>query len=206
MIGYSPIHKGYKCLNPTGKVYVARNIQFNESEFPYTELFTSHKTVNSSSKFPQSDNPFTVLNYQSISQDSSSTYPSVSIPDPGASSDSTALHTSPFISSHSISSTLPPTNTEPCSTHHPSTSTQTKISLPAHNTNSMVIRSKAGIFKPKSHLAVSQELEPTSVKIALSDPKWKQAMQIDALQVNDTWELVPKEATQKIIGNKWCLG
>ena len=70
----------------------------------------------------------------------------------------------------------------------------------------MVTRSKTGIFKPKSYLAVSQELEPTSVKIALSDPKWKQAMQIDALQVNDTWELVPKEATQKIIGNKWCLG
>ena len=71
----------------------------------------------------------------------------------------------------------------------------------------MVTRSKAGIFKPKSYLAVTQELEPTSVKVALSDPRWKQAMQaeFDALQINETWELVPKETTQKIIGNKWVF-
>ena len=43
--------------------------------------------------------------------------------------------------------------------------------------------------------------------MALSDPRWKQAMQaeFDALQINETWELVPKETTQKIIGNKWVF-
>ena len=50
MIGYSPIHKGYKCLDHTGKVYVARHIQFNKFEFPDTELFSFNKSVNSSSK------------------------------------------------------------------------------------------------------------------------------------------------------------
>ena len=29
--------------------------------------------------------------------------------------------------------------------------------------------------------------------------------EFDALQVNETWDLVPKEATQKIISNKWVF-
>ena len=176
MIGYSPIHKGYKCLDPTRKVYVARHIKFNEFEFPYTELFSIHKTVNSSSKFHQSESPFTVLNFQSISYDSSSTYPSASNPVSDAGSDSNVLNSTPPLSTQSISPNLQHTNTRPCSTHNPSTSPQTQNSPPAHNTHSMVTRSKAGIFKPKSYLAVTQELEPTSVKVALSDPRWKQAM------------------------------
>ena len=43
MISYSPIHKGYTCLDSTGKTYIARHVQFNESEFPYSELFPSTK-------------------------------------------------------------------------------------------------------------------------------------------------------------------
>ena len=43
MIGYSPIHKGYKFLDSTGKTYIARLVQFNELEFPYSELFLSTK-------------------------------------------------------------------------------------------------------------------------------------------------------------------
>ena len=38
-IGYSTAHKGYKCLHPSGKVYLARHVIFNEKEFPYCDLF-----------------------------------------------------------------------------------------------------------------------------------------------------------------------
>lgn len=41
MIGYSLMHKRYKCLDSTGKIYVARHVKFNESEFPYSYIFPS---------------------------------------------------------------------------------------------------------------------------------------------------------------------
>lgn len=71
----------------------------------------------------------------------------------------------------------------------------------------MLTRSKDGIFKTKSYLAVSQKLEPSSVKLALTDPKWRQAMQdeFNALQENKTWILVPREAAHKVVGNKWVF-
>lgn len=52
----------------------------------------------------------------------------------------------------------------------------------------MVTKSKAGIFKPKTYLAVVQKLKPQSAKTALADVLWKQAMQeeFDALQKNAT--------------------
>ena len=35
-IGYSPSHKGYKCLHASGKIYIARHVVFYELTFPYT--------------------------------------------------------------------------------------------------------------------------------------------------------------------------
>jgi hypothetical protein len=35
-IGYSPSHRGYKCLHlPTGRIYISRNVIFDESTFPF---------------------------------------------------------------------------------------------------------------------------------------------------------------------------
>jgi hypothetical protein len=38
-IGYSAIHKGYKCLEPkTGRVYISRDVVFDEQIFPFEDL------------------------------------------------------------------------------------------------------------------------------------------------------------------------
>ena len=40
----------------------------------------------------------------------------------------------------------------------------------------MVTRAKSGIFKPKTYLTATQDIEPTNVKAALAYQKWYVAM------------------------------
>src|ERR1044072_4068517 len=39
-LGYSTMHKGYKCLTPDEKIIISKDVIFNESAFPYSKLFT----------------------------------------------------------------------------------------------------------------------------------------------------------------------
>jgi histone deacetylase 1/2 len=68
----------------------------------------------------------------------------------------------------------------------------------------MITRGKTGKLKPKVFLA---ELEPKNVKTALSEPKWRLAMQVEykALVDNKTWTLVPLPPHRKAIGCKWIF-
>jgi histone deacetylase 1/2 len=68
----------------------------------------------------------------------------------------------------------------------------------------VVTRAKTGNLKPKVFLA---SIEPTTVKSALADPNWLQAMQAEykALMDNNTWSLVPLPPHRKAIGCKWIF-
>ena len=48
-IGYSPSHKGYKCVHASGKIYIARHVVFDEFTFPYTtdSVFLKHSASDS---------------------------------------------------------------------------------------------------------------------------------------------------------------
>lgn len=35
-VGYSPFHKGFKCLTPFGKLIISRHVLFNENSFPFS--------------------------------------------------------------------------------------------------------------------------------------------------------------------------
>lgn len=71
-------------------------------------------------------------------------------------------------------------------------------------------RSKNNIHKPihklnlNAQLVNNTDLEPTTVTHAIKDPKWHYAMseEYDALVWNGTWELVPSDPTQNLVGCK----
>ncbi|CAH9063661.1 unnamed protein product [Cuscuta epithymum] len=45
-IGYAPGYKGYRCLDPlTGRVYISRDVQFHEHNFPYPHLVRCPPTM-----------------------------------------------------------------------------------------------------------------------------------------------------------------
>jgi histone deacetylase 1/2 len=72
----------------------------------------------------------------------------------------------------------------------------------------MATRPKHGIVQPRLHpTLLLTELEPTSYKTALKDPKWLAAMkdEYNALLNNNTWTLTPLPSDRKVIGCKWVF-
>ena len=46
-LGYSPMHKGYKCLDRTsGRVYISRDVVFDETVFPFSNPGVSTPVIN----------------------------------------------------------------------------------------------------------------------------------------------------------------
>jgi len=72
----------------------------------------------------------------------------------------------------------------------------------------MQTRTKSVIRKPKvilSHDTYFVGLEPTSFSQAFKVSKRKEAMpkEFNALVANDTWDLVPSQPIQNLVGCKW---
>lgn len=65
-LGYSSVHKGYKCLSADGHIYISKDVQFHEARFPYPELFPSSSTLvtstTSASWFPSASPPIPTFN------------------------------------------------------------------------------------------------------------------------------------------------
>lgn len=197
-IGYSLTQSGYYCLDPSNsRIYVSRHVKFVESEFPFTSLSGSSSTPHPSPPIP-TWNPAPVhLNSPTLP------FPPQDPVEPTQSPPITALPPrSPMPSLPSIPTTHS-SNPNPNSLSPP----------PISSTHPMTTRAKNNIHKPITKLNLHtclhkpNSLEPTTVTQALHDPQWRKAMadECDALVRNGTWELVPPDPTQNIVGCKWIF-
>ena len=52
---------------------------------------------------------------------------------------------------------------------------------------------------------IVQDVEPASFEDVVGDVKWNKAMdgEMDALDINETWDLVPLPKGKNMIGCKW---
>ena len=204
-LGYSHFQKGYKCLHPTGRIYIARSVSFNETSFPYQSLFTSSSSLNA---------PHIPATTSSCVSSALCSTPLSSKQQLGSSPSPISTHAynipcisvpfcSPSVSDVSSNSILSGNNHV-----HPDSVLELKPAMPPsiHSAHPMQTKSKSGIFKPKLFTTECLQ-EPPTASIALIIPHWKQAMEAEynALVQNITWKLIPSSDASRIVQCKWVF-
>ncbi|KAL3835707.1 hypothetical protein ACJIZ3_010443 [Penstemon smallii] len=216
-IGYSTSHHGYMCLHvPTSRIYISRDVIFDENLFPYAE-----KELGRSLSRPFSN---ATLPFQ--------------LPNPSRPATSVVAHSLPPLLPTPLRS--PQTNqpnsvdtTTHASPHHastyqnpsPLTSQIDSPTSPSSSTTSLPITTRPKSSRacpkvrtdgtipwppPRAHLTASSDPipdEPNSISQALKFPDWRLAMQreFDALLSTQTWSLVPPSPEQNIVGCRWVF-
>jgi hypothetical protein len=59
----------------------------------------------------------------------------------------------------------------------------------------------------KMHLVLSSTIEPNNFEESNKDEFWNNTMdeELDQIEKNDTWELVPRPKNKNVIGTKWVF-
>ncbi|KAG8492721.1 hypothetical protein CXB51_010467 [Gossypium anomalum] len=224
-LGYSPVHKGYKCLYDIGRMFMSRHVVFDETCFPFAGSTDSVGNAASPDIRPEflhrrSQVPMLASSLQqpvfyasrSVSYDSpglvrrtadgllSASTTNKSLPSPGDASSQSV----PSYGSHSVSHSPP--IVEDHSVPNSPQMVEEVSALPV-NSHPMQTRSKSGIFKPRVFSTELTVTEPTTIDDGFSSKEWTLAAQeeYEALLRNNTWDLVPLPANRRAVGCKWVF-
>ena len=200
-LSYSSTQSAYICLDlSTSKTYISHHVKFLENTFPFT-THQSHLAHPTPELISNSLAPVQTL---TISNGSLNMPPQ---------RDSSCQHLSQNAQLVDRRPSLPIDHLPPEPHNSETSSASTTAPSPHQNTHPMTTRAKNNICKPltKMNLTVvlsqPSEIEPHIVNQALTDPKWRQAMndEFDALVRNGTWGLVPSTSMQNLVGCKWVF-
>ncbi|KAF5820342.1 putative RNA-directed DNA polymerase [Helianthus annuus] len=216
-LGYPPDFRGYRCFDPTtGKVHISRHVTFDEHVFPYTipQNPTTYNFLDD--PIPPGFTFTRPVQKPSVTAPFPFTYSRRPIPpttqqQPAQQLVAPQSHNPTAAGPTASGSHQPARNT---SQHHPGNQSTTQpIRQPANpapsaNSHPMTTRSKARSTTPSAFTTTTTISPiPTTYAKALSDPNWLNAMQAEftALQVNDTWELVPRPQDRPVIRCMWLF-
>lgn len=210
-------------------VYISRHVVFDETFFPFSKKLATpsstytqlYKLWTAEERFLQFSNIGSIntllSQHTSYVQDPTAeqvltehTVPVSTTVLPVDQASSTSQCISPQVD---ISGPTTETTTEPDIDHiDPNIQTQSIHPMQGiQSTHHMQTRSKSGIVKVNPRYACLAQYQvppkPKSIKSALADPGWYQAMQeeMNALHHNQTWLLVPRTNDMNVIGCKWVF-
>jgi hypothetical protein len=206
-LGYSPVYKGYKCLNlSTNKIIISRHVLFfYEFSFPFKQatptssLFSDYPVQSSLHILPSTQASISqpaLLPQQSLIRNESLS----TTPPPIRHVYARRSHNSVNTSKHLFAPVPPSTSVPIASASVPIASAS--VPTPVH---SMITRSRAKNL-PTTNLTAnhpihSLELDPTSYTQASKHQQWRNTMgvELNALAKNQTWTLVPvSEASARL--------
>jgi hypothetical protein len=217
-LGYCKDHHGYKCLHiPSGKIYLARHVVFNETSFPFKHSQTNQQPSPPSVVTPTSFT-FPISLYPTPTE-TNTTATSSPPTETNQSSPITNPHTSPPLPTVTAPIIIPSATSDSHTASIPSE--DERVPTPLTRTHEMTTRSQNQIFKPKllptgmiryppsafTTTLCSAATEPTCYIAAAKDANWRHAMnaEFDALLKNGTWSLVPFSPSMNVVGSKWVF-
>jgi len=69
------------------------------------------------------------------------------------------------------------------------------------------VQTRRAIIEASSYLALLSSIEPRNISEACKDECWVKAMneELEQIENNNTWELVPRPNDKNVIGTKWIF-